>query len=203
MYDSEFDGNYYYKDITADTDKSGTAGQGAAIQVHGLGKMALVNCTFANHIGSYGGIIRCRPSAAPGSTVYMINCTGNTQKTFHNQNSTAYIYNSITNGYGNGGTHVTKYYNSIKATELWQADGTKAADAVVFADQIGAFADGVFPAMGAAASSGMSSTDLAALGAEGSALMTAMPLFDASKLTVDQKGNSREGKTIMGAYVGQ
>ena len=203
VYNSEFDGNYYYKDITTDTDKSGIAGQGAAIQVHGLGKMALVNCTFANHIGSYGGIVRCRPSAAPGSTVYMINCTGNTLKTFHNQNSTAYIYNCITNGYGNGGTHVTKYYSSIKSTELWQSDGTKAAEAVVFADQIGAFADGVFPAMGAAASNGMSSTDLAALGAEGSALMTAMPLFDATKLTVDQKGNSRAGKTIMGAYVGQ
>lgn len=203
VYNSDFDGNYYYKDITTDTDKSGTAGQGAAIQVHGLGKMALVNCTFANHIGSYGGIVRCRPSAAPGSTVYMINCTGNTLKTFHNQNSTAYIYNSITNGYGSGGTHVTKYYNSIKATELWQADGTKATEAVVFADQIGAFADGVFPANGAAATNGMSSADLAALGAEGSALMTAMPLFDATKLTVDQKGNSREGKTIMGAYVGK
>ena len=125
------------------------------------------------------------------------------KKTYHNQNSTAYIYNSITSGYGSGGTHVTKYYNSIKGTELWQADGTKAAEAVVFADQIGAFANGVFPAMGAAATSGMSSTDLAALGAEGSALMTAMPLFDATKLTVDQKGNSRAGKTIMGAYVGQ
>lgn len=203
VYNSEFDGNYYYKDITTATDVNGTAGQGAAIQVHGLGKMALVNCTFANHIGSFGGIVRCRASAAPGSTVYMINCTGNTLKTYHNQNSTAYIYNSITSGYGSGGTHVTKYYNSIKGTELWQADGTKAAEAVVFADQIGAFANGVFPAMGAAATSGMSSTDLAALGAEGSALMTAMPLFDATKLTVDQKGNSRVGKTIMGAYVGQ
>ena len=130
----------------------------------------------------------------------MINCTGNTLKTFHNQNSTAYIYNCITNGYGNGGTHVTKYFNSIKSTELYQADGTKAADAVVFADQIGAFADGVFPAMGAAASSGMSSTDLAALGAD---IKAVMPEFDATKLTVDQKGNSREGKTIMGAYVGE
>ena len=201
VYNSEFDGNYYYKDITTDTDKSGTAGQGAAIQVHGLGKMALVNCTFANHIGSYGGIIRCRPSAAPGSTVYMISCTGNTAKTFHNQDSTAYIYNCITNGYGSGGTHVTNYYNSIKSTELWKADGKKADEAVVFAEQIGDFANGVFPAKGAAATNGMSSTDLAALGAADSDLMTAMPLFDDKKLTVDQKGNPREGK-IMGAYVG-
>ena len=61
----------------------------------------------------------------------------------------------------------------------------------------------MFPAKGAAATNGMSSTDLAALGAEGSALMTAMPLFETKYLTVDQKGNSREGKTVMGAYVGQ
>ncbi len=203
VYNSMFDGNYYYKDITVDTDKSGTAGQGAAIQIHGLGKMTAVNCTFANHIGSFGGIVRCRASAAPGSTIYMINCTGNTLKTFHNQSSTAYIYNCITNGYGTGGTHVTTYYSSIQGTELWKADGTKSADAVVFADQIGTFCDGVFPATGAALTSGMSSTDLAALGAEGSALMTAMPLFETKYLTVDQKGTSREGKTVMGAYVGE
>lgn len=203
VYNSSFDGNFYYKDITVETDKSGTAGQGAAIQIHGLGKMAAVNCTFANHIGSYGGIVRCRPSAAPGSTVYMINCTGNTLKTFHNQNSTAYIYNCITNGYGTGGTPVTNYYGSIKTTELWQADGTKSETAVTFADQIGSFADGVFLAKGTALTSGMSSTELAALGAEGSALMTAMPLFETKYLTVDQKGNSRDGKTVMGAYVGE
>jgi hypothetical protein len=49
----------------------------------------------------------------------------------------------------------------------------------------------------------MSSEALAALGAEDSALLTAMPLFETKYLTVDQKGNSREGKTIMGAYVGE
>ena len=202
LYNSEFDGNYYYKNLVTDN-QAGGGGQGSAIQVHGLGKMAAVNCSFNGNQGLYGGVIRCRASAAPGSTVYLVSCTGNALKTYHNQNSTAYIYNSITNGYGSGGTHVTKYYNSIKATELWQADGTKATEAVVFADQIGAFADGVFPANGAAATNGMSSTDLAALGAEGSALMTAMPLFETKYLTVDQKGNSREGKTVMGAFVGQ
>ena len=202
VYNSEFDGNYYYQNLTAESSNGG-AGQGSAIQVHGLGKLAAVNCSFNGQQGKYGGVIRCRASAAPGSTVYLVSCTGNALNTYHNQNATAYIYNCITNGYGSGGTHVTNYYNSIKSTELYQTDGTKAADAVVFAEQIGAFADGVFPAMGAAATSGMSSTDLAALGAEGSALMTAMPLFDATKLTVDQKGNSRAGKTVMGAYVGQ
>lgn len=202
VYNSEFDGNYYYKDLVTDN-QAGGGGQGSAIQIHGLGKFAAVNCSINGNQGKYGGVIRCRASAAPGSTVYLVSCTGNALNTYHNQNSTAYIYNSITSGYGSGGTHVTKYYNSIKGTELWQADGTKVVDAVVFDDQIGSFADGVFPAKGTALTSGMSSTELAALGAEGSALMKAMPLFETKYLTVDQKGNSREGKTVMGAYVGK
>jgi hypothetical protein len=52
---------------------------------------------------------------------------------------------------------------------------------------------------GAALETGMSSTDLAALAEE---IKAVMPDFDATKLTVDQKGNPREGKTVMGAYVG-
>ena len=53
---------------------------------------------------------------------------------------------------------------------------------------------------GIALTAGMSSTDLAALG---ETIKTAMPLFETKYLTVDQKGNSREGKTVMGAFVGQ
>ena len=199
LYNSEFDGNYYYKDLVTDN-QAGGGGQGSAIQIHGLGKFAAVNCSINGNQGKYGGVIRCRASAAPGSTVYLVSCTSNVLNTYHNQTSTARIYNSITNGYGKGGTYETKFYNSIMSTELWQADGTKAADAVVFADQIGTFSDGVFPAKGAASTNGMSSTQLSALATE---IAAAMPLFDATKLTVDQKGNSREGKTVMGAYVGE
>ncbi len=198
LYNSEFDGNYYYKDLVTDN-QAGGGGQGSAIQIHGLGKFAAVNCSINGNQGKYGGVIRCRASAAPGSTVYLVSCTCNALNTYHNQTSTAYIYNCITNGYGKGGTYVTKFYNSIMSTELWQADGTKAADAVVFADQIGTFSDGVFPAKGAASTNGMSSTQLSALATE---ITTAMPLFETKYLTVDQKGNSREGKTVMGAYVG-
>ena len=45
----------------------------------------------------------------------------------------------------------------------------------------------------------MSATELAALGAT---VKAAMPLFDESKLTVDQKGDARTGN-VMGAYVGE
>ena len=204
VYNSSFDSNFYYRDMTSDTSNGG-AGQGTAIKIHGDGMLAVVNSSFNNHKGSYGGVIRTRSGAYPGSTAYLISCTGNSNKAFQNQNSNGYVYNSILNGYGTGGSPVTSFYNTIKTTELWTATGTKSETPVTFADQIGAFANGVFPvtASSAAATNGMSSQDLAALGAEGSALLTAMPLFDASKLTVDQKGNSREGKTIMGAYVGE
>ena len=130
----------------------------------------------------------------------------NTTTGLNNQASTLHAYNSVFCKYSTHGSgfSITRT-STITGTELYTGDGTKSETAVTFADQIGAFANGVFPvtASSAAATNGMSSQDLAALGAEGSALLTAMPLFDVSKLTVDQKGNSREGKSIMGAYVGQ
>ena len=63
---------------------------------------------------------------------------------------------------------------------------------------VGSFADGVFSVSGAALTGGMSSDELSALGSD---IKAAMPLFDESKLLVDQNGNSRVGKTVMGASV--
>ena len=197
--------NSYFKDnFTTDA----TAGQGASIQVHGHGKLAAVNSTFAEVPSSKsGGAIRARGSASSTSTLYIISCTMNNTngQDFFLQQGTGYVYNSLILGtkMNTGGSAV--YKNSITATSLWTAEGSKSETTVVFADQIGTFADGVFPVVSgsAAATNGMSSIDLAALGAEGSALMTAMPLFETKYLTVDQKGHSREGKTVMGAYVGQ
>ena len=130
----------------------------------------------------------------------------NTKTGLNNQASTLHAYNSVFCKYTtHGDVHSITRASTMTGTELYNNDGTKSETAVVFAEQIGAFTNGVFPvtASSAAATNGMSSEALAALGAEGSPLLTAMPLFDVSKLTVDQKGNSREGKTIMGAYVGQ
>lgn len=203
VYNSEFDGNYYYKDITASTDVSGTAGQGAAVQVHGHGKMAAVNNTFVNHQGNYGGVIRTRAAADPKSSLYIINCTlNNVSQEYYLQYGQGCVYNSIIlgNKYNNGGS--STYNASIVGNSLYTVDGTKSETAVTFAAQIGAFANGVFPvtAESVAATSGMTSAELSALATD---ITAAMPLFDATKLTVDQKGNSRAGKTIMGAYVGE
>ena len=130
----------------------------------------------------------------------------NTKTGLNNQSSTLYAYNSVFCKYTTHGSgfSITRT-STITGTELYTGDGTKSETAVTFAEQIGAFANGVFPvtASSAAATNGMSSEDLAALGAEESPLMTAMPLFDVNKLIVDQKGYSRKGKTIMGAYVGE
>ena len=70
------------------------------------------------------------------------------------------------------------------------------------ASVVGAYDEtkGVYSVTGVALTNGMSAAELSALATD---ITAAMPLFDASKLTVDQKGNSREGKTVIGAYVGE
>ena len=199
VYNCHFEGNYT-------TTTTGTDGQGAAIQIHGLGKLAAVNSSFGNHNNNShkGGVIRARGSKA-SSSLYIINCTMNNMgKDLFLQYGTSYVYNSLILGEqlntGGSATH----YNSILGNSLYTAEGTKSETSVTFADQIGDFKDGVFPVVSgsAAETNGMSSTELAALGAEGSALMTAMPLFETKYLTVDQKGNDRTGN-VMGAFVGE
>ena len=119
--------------------------------------------------------------------------------------------NSFIANQSNGGTNFrnvivfnTSYYNIASGELPGKTALTTLTDKTILdGTVVGAFADGVYSVTGAAATNGMSSSDLAALGAEGSALMTAMPLFETKYLTVDQKGNSREGKTVMGAFVGQ
>lgn len=202
----------YVYNSTFDTNKS--SNQGAAIKGQGSGYIAVVNSSFTNNVCSNGGgVLRLRNGSGEGVKLWYINNTSNNPKasnkpqySISNQSSTSYCYNSIIlNETVPGGTVVKEFYNSVVGTALYTADGIKSETTVTFADQIGAFADGVFPvtASSVAATEGMASTDLEALGAEGSALLTAMPLFETKYLTVDQKGNSRVGKTIMGAYVGE
>ncbi len=183
--------------------------QGGSVKVQGSGKAAFVNSSFNNNLTgtNNNGDIRFRNGTGAGIESWLISCTmNNTTTGLNNQSSTLHAYNSVFCKYSthNSGHSIART-STITGTELYKADGTKSETAVTFADQIGAFANGVFPvtASSAAATNGMSSQDLAALGTEGLPLLTAMPLFDVSKLTVDQKGNSREGKTIMGAYVGE
>lgn len=187
--------------------------QGAAIKAHGSGYVTIVNSSYsANDCqNNNGGIIRLRNGASgtTGVTAWFINCTSNnpylnrTQHSIVNQASTYYCYNSImlNEAQAGNGTITRDFYTSILGNSLYTAEGTKSETSVTFADQIGDFKDGVFPvkAGSAAATSGMSATELAALGAT---VKAAMPLFDESKLTVDQKGNVRTGN-VMGAYVGE
>ena len=185
--------------------------QGAAIKAHGSGYLAVVNSTYASNDcqNNSGGIIRLRNGASTGVTAWIINSTSNNpnttrvQHSITNQASTYYCYNSVLLNETNAGagTVTKEFHGTILDTALYNTDGTKSSTAVTFADQIGTFADGVFPVKSgsAAATSGMSATELAALGAT---VKAAMPLFDESKLTVDQKGSARTGN-VMGAYVGE
>ena len=198
----------YVYNSTFDANKS--SNQGAAIKGQGSGYIAVVNSSFTNNVCSNaGGVLRLRNGAGEGVKLWYINNTSNNPKasnknqySISNQSSTSYCYNSIIlNETVPGGTVVKEFYGSVVGTILYNTDGTKSSTAVTFADQIGTFADGVFPVKSgsAAATSGMSATELAALGAT---VKAAMPLFDESKLTVDQKGNARTGN-VMGAYVGE
>ena len=178
-----------------------------------------MNSTFRNSSANTG-IVRLRSQVAESVKAWVIGCTfsDNNRNSFYNQASRAYVYNTIMNDANSyianntaGGTSFwntvvfnTSYYNITSGELPGQNALTTLTDiATLEGTVVGNFAEGVYSVTGAALTSGMSSADLAALGAEGSALMTAMPLFDATKLTVDQKGNSRAGKTIMGAYVGE
>ena len=208
IYNSMFDGN-----------SVSDANQGGTIKAHGNGNLAVVNSTIRNS-SAKTGIIRLRSQVAESVKAWIIGCTfsENNQNSLYNQSSKAYVYNSIMNDASSyianqtvGGTSFsnsvifnTNYYNITSGELAGKAAVTTLTNkSTLEATVVGNFADGVYSVTGAAKTDGMSSTDLAALGAEGSALLTAMPLFDASKLTVDQKGSSREGKTIMGAYVGE
>ncbi len=211
--------NAYVYNTLFDNNDVSSSSQGGSIKAHGNGNLVIVNSTFRNSSASTG-IIRLRSEVAESVKAWVIGCTfsDNNKNSFYNQSSRAYIYNTVMNDANSfianqktGGTsfwntvvYNTSYYN-ITSGELPGKDAlTTLTDiATLEGTVVGNFADGVYSVTGTALTSGMSSTDLAALGAESSALMTAMPLFETKYLTVDQKGNSREGKTVMGAYVGQ
>lgn len=198
--------------------KNSATRQGGAIRANGVGNLVVVNSTFNSNTSNNGNcdiFLRTdQASSDKGVKGYVINCTLSDSR-LYTQTCTCNCYNSVFKGYYANGTAapVTKFTNCIftakagsmddLAAGLYVAENELSSEVTNFDDLFGTYADGIVQLGGAALTYGMSSTALAALGAEGSALMTAMPLLDASKLTVDQKGNSREGKTIMGAYVGQ
>ena len=204
IYNSSFNQNYVQY---ADGKESGN--QGGTIKAHGSGYIAIVNSTFTGSNGKVGTIrLRHGAEGTEGVKCWIISSTiANDRSGFWNQGSEAKLYNTInhkntTNG-GTGGTFTNDFTKTIFNSQNYQT--TSSSTPLTDTDILGAFANGVFPvtASSADATNGMSSEDLAALGAEGSPLRTAMPLFDVIKLTVDQKGNPRVGKTVMGAFVGE
>lgn len=206
---------YIYNTLFLNNVNTSTSGQGGAIKVHGNANLVAVNSTFTGNEAA-NGIIRLRIGSVP-VTAWLVSCTfsGNTKYSLYNQSSEAFIYNSVmddpssynanqTTGsvtIGDSFLYNTSYYLigegylAGKAAVSTIEDKTELAGTVV-----GEFdnEDGVFAVSGDALKKGMSSEELSDLA---TGITAGMPLFDAAKLTVDQNGNSRVGKAVMGASV--
>lgn len=204
---------YIYDSYFTDNAASNQAG---AVKAQGGGYMAMINSTVSGNTTKNGAVrLRCatgNPTSDKGMHAYLVNSTfADSANSFYNQQSTAYIYNTaIRKYYENGTEPIMNLYSSVMTevaggkTDIkagyYDAAGAVDGEVTDFTDLFGTYAEGIVPVGGIGLTHGMQSTALSALG---TTIEAAMPLFDVSKLTVDQKGNSREGKTIMGAYVGE
>lgn len=184
------------------------------IRVNGVGYVAVVNSTFNSNTSNNNDcdiFLRSDQKVDKAVKAYIVSCTLSDGR-LYSQSCNAWCYNSVFEGYyANGTNPATKFTKSIfnvKAGSkdtlqpgLYTKENTLSDQTVDYAGLFGNYSEGVtLVNEGIASTNGMSFDELKALG---ETIKAAMPLFDVTKLTVDQKGNSREGKTIMGAYVGQ
>jgi predicted outer membrane repeat protein len=206
---------YVYNTLFEDNGDDTATDQGGAVKAHGNGDMVIVNSTFKGN-GAKNGIIRFRSQVAESVKAWVISCTfsGNNKYSLYNQSSNLTVCNSVMddlNSYRSnnkaGKLVVQKsVFNNAGHSMVQNLDFTgEVKDNAALSGAstlentvVGSFADGVFSVSGAALTGGMSSDELSALGSD---IKAAMPLFDESKLLVDQNGNSRVGKTVMGASV--
>lgn len=182
----------------------------------------IVNSTITNNTvtGSYGGIALYGDSSSPKNAVKLISCTvvGNTAAAIsgvymNNANNNTYLYNTVVSGnirtsgsgqadyYGASGALVYRT-NSIITGTLYDENRT-AVSGVTFdpSTMIGPLqSSGVVPMIGtgnpAKGSYGMTQASLQGLN-------PATTEVSADILGADQLGNSRSGKTCIGAYAGE
>ena len=211
---------YIYNTLFDNNDVKADANQGGSIKVHGNGNIVVVNSTFRNSDASTG-ILRLRSQVVGSTKGWVIGCTfsENNKISIYNQDSDMWVYNTILNDtnsyYANnaGGKGTFGDIVFLKDNYYYSPGGELTGTAKTYlssltdktqldASVVGAYDEtkGVYSVTGVALTNGMSAAELSALATD---ITAAMPLFDATKLTVDQKGNSREGKTVIGAYVGE
>jgi len=193
--------------------KGNVAKRQGTIRVNGVGYAAIVNSTFNSNTSNNSDcdiFLRTDQSVSNAVKAYIVSCTLSDGR-LYSQSCNAWCYNSIFEGYyANGTNPATKFTKSIfnvkQGTKdslqpgLYTTENTLSDQTVDYANLFEDYSNGITPVKGIAQTSGMSSAELAALG---ETIKAAMPLFETKYLTVDQKGNSREGKTVMGAYVGE
>jgi len=198
------------------------SGSGGAAQISGSYATGLfINCTISNNSTTgYAGAVHMANNSV-NSKCDFVNCTvtGNTavqsSYTLHKQTNNPFsAYNSIivgnTNNSANcnqeisaGSTIKSCVTNNAQTTTLqlylFAADGTKGTtDYAPVSNILGSLSTDVYPLAAGegnpARIGGMSTAELTTLaGTLG---------IDSAILLKDQKGNSRSGKTMMGAYVG-
>lgn len=203
---------------------SGNTGEGGVYLLYfrTCAAAELANTTIANNTvsGNYGGAVALYgDSSSPKNAVKLISCTivGNKAQAIgglymSNGNNNAYLYNTVLSGnirgdgngqgdyYGPSGALIYRT-NSIITSTLYNAS-RNAVSGVTFApaSMIGTLqADGTVPMIGdnnpATGTYGMAYSALQGLNPG----TTSIP---AEILGKDQLGNSREGKTYIGAWVG-
>lgn len=178
-----------------------------------LGHLYMANCEVSgNSAGSYGGGVYCR-----ASELVLVNCTihGNSAKNGAGImsygaggivtviSSTVTENTATTAGGGINAASSGKVYilNSVVAGNAAPSgedvSGTETpVKSIIGGSVLGAYKDGVYPATGAALTGGMTVAELNAVDTK-----TSIAVIPAD-VEVDQKGNSRSGKTVAGAYVG-
>ncbi len=197
-----------------------STGRGGASYLRKNSSATFVNCTFSgNTATSYGSAIALNET---GVTANIISCTFSENSGSHksysgalsteNNDCTLNIYNSIISGNTNTGgntnvdihvktgvTPTITYKNVVVGDKVYGADGAVVEDKTFNAEELGAYAEGVYPVAttSVAYTDGMSASDLFTLGSGINA-----DLYTEAIMSADQKGNARTGN-VMGAYVGQ
>lgn len=219
IYSIDSENSSAYTDVNANlyiynsTFYKNSATRQGTVRANGVGYVAIVNSTFNSNTSNNSDcdiFLRSDQSVANAVKGYIISCTLNDGR-LYNQSCNAYCYNSIFEGYyANGTNPATRFTNSIFSVKqgskdnlqpgLYTTENTISTETVDYANLFETYENGITPVKGIALNNGMTFTNLSDLG---EMVKSAMPLFETKYLTVDQKGKSREGKTVMGAYVGE
>lgn len=190
---------------------SGTNGGGIYVTRHNsnssyITRLSMVSCTVTNNTASTGcgGIYR----DTYGQVVDVYNCiiSGNTGTDTNNDVRNEQLLYHVKNSVVADKSYISadRVNNNAPVGEFqWRKSELSTPSAFVVATMLSSLSTDVHSVINVsnnpAKTCGMSYEDLSSLSLSATPTQT----VDTSFFTIDQKGNSREGKTTMGAYVGE